>query len=66
MSIEKIDDWDWPDYLYEPDGYDQKRVPTATTANVQFLANRLNEAIEIIARLESRLAPLCGTDGDTQ
>jgi len=46
MSIKKIDDWDWPDCLYEPDGYDRKRVPEATSRNMRMLAEKINEIID--------------------
>lgn len=48
MAIEKIDEWDWPDYLLEPDGYDTKRVPVASADNLKLLTRKLNEVIDAL------------------
>ena len=54
MVIEKIQDWDWLDWKWVPDGYDQRQSPTPTSANMVFLAEKLNEVIDAVNALQDR------------
>ena len=46
--LERIEDWSWPSYTYEPDGRDMKTVPDLSVANLKFLADELNMVIDRI------------------
>ena len=48
MTIEKIDEWDWPDYGLKQDGYDHVRVATLSVDNMNLIADKLNEVIDAI------------------
>lgn len=52
-DIEQLKEWEM-DYVWIPDGYDQKQVPEPTTRNMTILMEKINELVDRVNELERR------------
>ena len=55
MKIEELDDWNWPDIHFEPDGYDSKCVPDCSVSNFKRLVEVTNKLVRKVNELEAKL-----------
>jgi hypothetical protein len=49
--MKKLINWDLPDTVIKRDGYDQKSIPEATSANMQIYMEKINELVVEVNRL---------------
>ncbi len=51
---QEIDNYDFPDTIRIPDGWDSQKVPDLTRRNMEFLAKKYNELIEYLNKKEEK------------
>ena len=50
-TLRKLTGRDFPDTQWEPDGYDEKQVPTNTIKNFNILLEEHNKLVEVVKKL---------------
>ncbi len=45
---EKLTNWDFPDTIHVPDGYNMETIPDLTRANFQILVEHYNELVQVV------------------
>lgn len=53
-ELKEISNWDLPDTIQVPDGYDMKTVPDLTRGNLEYLIEQHNELVRFIIKLETK------------
>lgn len=52
--VKELFEWDFPNTVSIPDGYDLKTVPEATGGNVMVLMEKINELVQEINYLKEK------------